>query len=97
MWTVLIRAIPVCLMICYGTVAFAGYGSRSAPGTLGIYEPRPDARPTRGWYRMDLAPMSEFGASIYHLPEPAPRNRCGQHQFEVLNPWNGEERCVGAP
>jgi hypothetical protein len=83
-------------MICYGTVAFAGYPSLPH-GTLGINEPRPDARPSRGWHRMDLTPMGEYGASIHHLPEPAPRNRCSGHQFEVLNPWYGEERCVGAP
>lgn len=82
-------------MICYGTAALASYRISSIPP--GIYEPRPDARPSRGWHRMDLVPMSEFGASIHHLPEPAPPNRCGPDKFEVLNPWVGEDRCVGSP
>ena len=82
-------------MICYGTAAYASYRPWSLPP--GIFEPRPDARPSRGWHRMDLVPMSEYGASIYHLPEAAPPNRCGPHKFEVLNPWEGEDRCVGVP
>jgi hypothetical protein len=99
---VLIRTIALCLMICYGTTALADYRASVthsfAPGaSLGIREPRPDARPSRGWYRMDLTPMSEYGASIHHLPEPAPPNGCGPHKFEVLNPWTGEDRCVGVP
>jgi hypothetical protein len=68
------------------------------PGTsLGIREPRPDSRPSSAWYRMDLTPMSEYNSSIHHLVEPAPPNGCGPYKFEVLNPWTGENRCVGAP
>ena len=101
-WIVLIRPIALCLMICYGTTALADYRASIthgfAPGTsLGIREARPDARPSSGRYRMDLVPMSEYSAAIQHLPEPAPPNRCGPHKFEVLNPWAGEERCVGVP
>jgi hypothetical protein len=99
---VLIRATALCLMICYGTIALADFRASVthsfAPGTsLGIREPRPDAYPSRGYYRMDLVPMSEYNASIHQLLEPAPPNRCGPHKFEVLNPWTGEDRCVGTP
>jgi hypothetical protein len=46
---------------------------------------------------MDMIPMSEYDAAIYHLPEPAPPNRCGPYRFEVLNPRSGEDYCVGVP
>ena len=98
----LIRAIALGLMTCYGTAAAADYRAtvthRFAPApSLGIREPRPDPRPSRAWYRMDLTPSSEYSASVHHLREAAPPNNCGPHKFEVLNPWTGEDRCVGVP
>ena len=98
----LIRATALCLMICYGTTARADFRASVthsfAPGeSLGVREPRPDAYRSRGHYRMDLVPMSEYNASIHRLIEPAPPNRCGPHKFDVLNPWTGEDRCVGTP
>jgi len=34
-------------------------------------------------------------SAVYYLDAPAPRNNCGPHLFEILNPDPGEPRCVG--